>query len=92
MNSIGLSPKTVAERLDVSRREANRMMARGTLPSFKVEGKRRMTEEALERFMKQVERKSNKAPGVKAASPSESQTRTLAFQANNSERIQERVQ
>jgi len=57
-----LSPKTVAERLNISRREANRMMARGTLPSFKVEGKRRMTEEALERFMRQAARRSPRSP------------------------------
>ncbi len=80
-----LSPKTVAERLDISRREANRMMQRGTLPSFKVEGKRRMSLEALERFMKQVEKKSDKAPVARAASSAQSGNRAPALNADNAD-------
>jgi len=56
-----LPPKHVAERLDCSKRQANRLMNNGTLPAVKVGSLIRVSEEALDRLMRKLERESAQA-------------------------------
>jgi excisionase family DNA binding protein len=53
-----LSPKTVGGKLDMSAKSVHRMIQRGKLPSVTLPGgKKRVSEEALERFLKKLESK-----------------------------------
>jgi len=52
-----LSPKSVAEALDINRRVAYRMMKDGRLPAFQLmKGKWRTYESALEKFVREKEK------------------------------------
>jgi excisionase family DNA binding protein len=53
-----LSPKTISKRLDMSVKTVHRMIERGELPCIEFHsGRKRVSEMALERFLKNLERK-----------------------------------
>jgi excisionase family DNA binding protein len=53
-----LSPRRVAEKLDVSAKSVHRMLKRAELPHVVLpSGKKRISEEALDRFIKKLELK-----------------------------------
>jgi len=55
-----LSPRRVGERLDLSSKTIHRMMKRGELPHVCLPGgKKRISEEALGKFLKRLELKMN---------------------------------
>jgi hypothetical protein len=54
-----LSPKTIAAKLDMHPKSLHRMIERGELPCVTfASGRRRVSEQALERLMRNLEKKS----------------------------------
>jgi excisionase family DNA binding protein len=96
-----LSPKTVAKKLDCSIRQANRLMHNGTLPSFPIGGLRRCSEEALEKYLRRLERTAevtaektlanSQKIGSEGANPQRRKRRSLASDADNLARIVEQI-
>jgi Helix-turn-helix domain len=56
-----LSPKSIAKKLDMSTKTVHRLCQRGELPCATFpSGRKRVSEEALERFMRNLEKKSRR--------------------------------
>ena len=78
-----LSPKSIGKKLDMSPKSILRMLKRGELPCVTFRsGRKRVSEEALERFMRKLE----KTPSTRTEYESgngDSPTRSSAVQSGN---------